>query len=65
MVDDVTKLGELLRLPDLEEETKALINKKMREMIDKAEVVAPSANNPLRDKDIMNEWINGKQKEGE
>lgn len=62
MVDDVTRLGELLKLPDLEEETKALINAKMREFIGDAKPISPEFKEDVHN--LMNEWLNGAKKEG-
>ncbi|MFD1136744.1 hypothetical protein [Paenibacillus urinalis] len=62
MVDEITKLGELLKLPDLEEETKALINAKMREMIGDIKPIPPEFKEQAMN--ILSLWTEGK-KEGE
>lgn len=59
-MDDVQKLGELLKLPNLDEDTIKLINGKMRELIGAAQVQQPIDVT----EDMMDEWLNGK-KEGE
>ncbi|WP_091016011.1 hypothetical protein [Paenibacillus amylolyticus] len=66
MVKDATELGELLKLPDLEEETKALINKKMREFIEGARALTPAEKeNQAEDiKAIFNEYLHGTQEGG-
>jgi len=58
MVEDVQKLGELLKLPNLDEDTIKLINAKMRELIGAARVQQP-VQLELNDT-IIDEWINGK-----
>lgn len=66
MVKDATELGELLNLPDLEEETKALINSKMREFIKGAKPLTPAEIAAQSDdlKGMFNEYVNGLQKGG-
>jgi hypothetical protein len=66
MVKDATELGELLKLPDLEEETKALINEKMREFIKGAKpLTAAEATIPKDElKDVIHEYLNGAQEGG-
>lgn len=67
MVDDATKLGDLLKLPDLEEETKQLINAKLRELI--GEVKPPVPLTPAQQQEVqslMSEYLYGlPKKEGE
>lgn len=66
MVKDATELGGLLKLPDLEEETKALINKKMREFIKDVRPLTP-AEAAARSEDLQGmfqEYVNGLQKGG-
>ncbi|MNP67350.1 hypothetical protein D3C76_1631730 [compost metagenome] len=62
MVDEASKLGELLRLPDLEEETKVLINSKIRECIGEIKPLTPGQKEEVAS--LMNEWLNGSPKEG-
>lgn len=62
MVDEAAKLGELLKLPNLEEETITLINSKMREYIGEIKPLTPSQTQDLES--VMNEWLNG-TKEGD
>jgi len=62
MVDEAAKLGELLKLPNLEEETITLINAKMREYIGEIKPLTPSQTHGFES--VMNEWLNGK-KEGD
>lgn len=62
MVDEAAKLGELLKLPNLEEETITLINAKMREYIGEIKPLTPSQTQGFES--VMNEWLNGK-KEGD
>lgn len=66
MVKDATELGELLKLPDLEEETKALINEKMREFIKGARSLteAEAAIQKEELKDVLHEYLNGAQEGG-
>lgn len=59
-MDDVQKLGDLLKLPNLDEETINLINEKMRELIGSAKVQPPLE---MTDS-LYAEWTEGK-KEGE
>lgn len=59
---EATKLGELLKLPNLEEETITLINAKMREFIGEVKPTPPEMKQEVES--IMNEWL-GAQKEGE
>ncbi|ODB56958.1 hypothetical protein A7311_01125 [Paenibacillus polymyxa] len=64
MVDDATKLGDLLKLPDLEEETKQLINAKLRELI--GEVKPPVPLTPAQQQEVqslMSEYLYGSPKE--
>lgn len=61
-MEDVAKLGELLKLPSLDDETISLINAKMRELIGAAKVQLPV--DPKLVESIMDEWLNG-GKEGE
>jgi hypothetical protein len=65
-MDDALKLGELLKLPDLEEETKALINAKMREFIKGARplTAAEAAIQKEELKDVLHEYLNGAQEGG-
>lgn len=67
MVDDATKLGELLRLPDLEEETKQLINAKLRELIGEVKPPAPITEAQQQGMiSLMQEYLHGPlKKEGE
>lgn len=67
MVDEITRLGELLKLPDLEEETKALINAKMRELIGETKVMTPGEKEVVMQQmtNVMDKWLNGDGKEGE
>lgn len=62
MVDEAAKIGELLKLPDLEEETKTLINAKMREFIGEAKPLSPAQKEEVAS--IVDEWINGAQEGG-
>lgn len=62
MVEPAAELGELLKLPLLEEETTALINAKMREFIGEVKPTPPAVLQEVQS--IMTEWI-GAQKEGE
>ena len=62
MVEEATKLGELLKLPDLEPETIQLINAKIREMIGQVKPMGPELQQKLTN--IMDEWLNGDRKEG-
>lgn len=66
MVDGATQLGELLRLPDLEDETKALINAKLRELIEPIKPPQPlTAAQQQEMQSLMSEYLNGAAKEGE
>lgn len=60
MVEDVQKLGKLLELPNLDDETIKLINAKMRELIGSAKVQSPLE---MTDS-LYAEWTEG-LKEGE
>lgn len=62
MVDDAAKLGELLKLPNLEENTITLINAKMREFIGDVKPMSPELKQDVQN--LMNEWMNGAKKEG-
>lgn len=62
MVDEATQLGDLLKLPNLEQETITLINKKMREFIGEVKPVAPEMKQQIIN--VMDEWMNGVKKEG-
>lgn len=62
MVKEAADLGELLKLPNLEEETTALINAKMREFIGEVKPTPPEIKQEVES--IMSEWL-GAQKEGE
>ncbi|MEK5439389.1 MULTISPECIES: hypothetical protein [Paenibacillus] len=63
MVEEATKLGDLLKLPNLEEETKTLINAKMRELIGDVKPIAPEIKQEVQS--IMNEYLNGATQGGE
>lgn len=62
VMEDVQKLGELLKLPNLDENTIKLINEKMRELIGAAKVQLPATVELT--KSIVDEWQNG-AKDGE
>jgi hypothetical protein len=62
MVEKAAELGELLKLPSLEEETTALINAKMREFIGEVKPTPPEVKQEVES--IMSEWL-GAQKEGD
>lgn len=62
MVDEAAKLGELLKLPNLEEDTIKLINAKMREFIGEAKPMSPAQKEEVAN--LINEWLNGSPKEG-
>jgi DNA recombination-dependent growth factor C len=62
MVEQAAELGELLKLPLLEQETTALINAKMREFIGEVKPTPPEIKQEVES--IMAEWL-GAQKEGE
>lgn len=62
MVDDAAALGDLLKLPNLEEDTIKLINSKMRECIGEIKPLSPVQKEEMAS--LMNEWINGPPKEG-
>ncbi|MGF6352481.1 hypothetical protein ABIE27_000377 [Paenibacillus sp. 4624] len=57
MVDEAIKLGELLKLPNLEQETITLINGKMREMIGEIKPLTPAQKAEVES--LMNEWMGG------
>lgn len=59
---DVKELGELLKLPDLEAETKALINAKMRELIGDIRPLTGAEKQEVES--IMQEYLYGAVKEG-
>jgi DNA recombination-dependent growth factor C len=59
---EATELGELLKLPNLEDETTALINAKMREFIGEVKPTPPEIKQEAES--ILAEWL-GAQKEGE
>jgi hypothetical protein len=56
---DVEKLGDLLKLPNLEQETITLINGKMREMIGDIKPLTPAQKQDIQS--LMEEWTGGKQ----
>ncbi|MNW70574.1 hypothetical protein D3C74_499410 [compost metagenome] len=62
MVDEASVLGELLKLPNLEEDTIKLINAKMRECISDIKPLSPVQKEEVAS--LMNEWLNGPPKEG-
>ncbi|MNP82164.1 hypothetical protein D3C76_1807200 [compost metagenome] len=62
MVDEAAKLGELLKLPNLEEDTIKLINSKMRECIGDIKPLTPVQKDEAAS--VVEEWINGPRKEG-
>lgn len=62
MVEQAAELGELLKLPNLEQDTTALINAKMREFIGEVKPTPPEVKQEVES--IMAEWL-GAQKEGE
>jgi len=59
---EVKELGDLLKLPNLEEETIKLINERMRGLIGDIKPLTPAQRQEVET--VMNEWILGK-KEGE
>lgn len=61
-MDDAAKLGELLKLPNLEQETITMINAKMREYIGDIKPLTPAQKDEVAS--LMSEWINGAAKEG-
>lgn len=62
MVDEATKLGELLKLPNLEEETTKLINAKMRECIGDIKPLTSVQKEEVTS--LVAEWLNGAGKGG-
>lgn len=62
MVDEAAKLGELLKLPNLEEETVTLINAKMRDYISEIKPLSPAQKEEVTN--LIGEWLNGPAKEG-
>lgn len=69
MVKEITTIGELLNLPDLEDETKQTINGAVRELVNRyVNYKPPEEIGPLNDlqaKTLLNEWMNGQQKDGD
>lgn len=61
MVKEAADLGELLKLPNLENETTALINAKMREFIGEVKPTPPEVKQEVEN--IIAEWF-GSQKGG-
>lgn len=61
-MDDAAKLGELLKLPNLEEETITLINSKMREYIGDIKPLTPGQKQEVES--LMSEWLNGSKEGG-
>lgn len=61
-MDEAHKLGELLKLPNLEEDTIKLINEKMRLMIGEINPLSSTQKDEIHN--IMSEWVDGKM-EGE
>ncbi|MFF3923105.1 hypothetical protein [Paenibacillus lactis] len=61
-MDDALKLGELLKLPNLEQDTITLINQKMREFIGDVKPVSPELQQKMQN--LMQQWIYGAEKEG-
>lgn len=66
MVDDVMKLGELLKLPNLEQDTVALINAKMREGISivRPKTAAEIEHEKDQIKNLLEEYMNGPKQGG-
>lgn len=62
MVDDAARLGELLKLPNLEEDTIKLINAVMRDQIEKIKAQAPVTQENLVN--VIDEYLNGAKKGG-
>lgn len=62
MVDDAAKLGELLKLPNLEEETITMINAKMREYIGDIKPLTPAQKDEVTS--LVSEWFNGAKEGG-
>ncbi|WP_054954962.1 hypothetical protein [Paenibacillus dakarensis] len=62
MVDEATKLGELLKLPNLEDDTIKLINQKLRELIGEVKPMPPEVKEQMIS--VVDEWLNGTKKEG-
>lgn len=58
MVEKAAELGELLKLPLLEEETTALINAKMREFIGEVKPTPPEIKEDIET--LVAEWLGGK-----
>lgn len=57
MVKEAADLGELLKLPNLEDETTALINAKMREFIGEVKPTPPEIKQEVET--ILSEWLGG------
>lgn len=62
MVDEAKQIGDLLELPNLEQETIALINQKMREIIKDVKPTPPEVKEQIIS--VVDEWMNGPRKEG-
>lgn len=65
-MDDALKLGELLKLPNLEQDTITLINAKMREFIGDVKLLSPAEMASQKDymKAFMEEYIHGAKESG-
>lgn len=65
--DDLVRVATLLNLQNLEEDTVKDINAKMRELIADIKVLTPEEKKLQEQvvESLMNEWVNGDQKEGE
>lgn len=66
MVDDAARLGELLKLPNLEEDTITLINLKIREFIGGAKPMSNEQLDMKKDemKKFFDEYLYGVQQGG-
>lgn len=62
MVEQAAELGELLKLPNLEDETTALINAKMREFIGEVKPTPQVVQQEVQS--LMMEYLHGVAKQG-
>lgn len=62
MVDEAAKLGELLKLPNLEDETIMLINAKMRDYIGEIKPLTSVQKEEVTN--LISEWLNGAKEGG-
>lgn len=61
MIDHIVKVAEILSQPDLEDETKKVINEYIRSQVKGLKKVEDDKPDPRSNPNVMKEWLEGPQ----